>query len=792
MSIEAFDPEILQDFLTESGELLDQLEGDLVALESQSDDIELINQVFRALHTIKGSASFLALTNLVEIAHAAESALNSARNSVVSIDQAMMDLLLRAVDVLRQQFDQLAGGDTDLVKADDDLVGLLTKLGEGVQVGADAGGTGEGPSSAGDPGDNPGDDPGGDGAVQSDDADDGSDADCGPGSADASHKLDLSPEKADLLDFFIADLDTQLAEVDELLAELASETEREQAAGKLTDVGGELRKTVEFFGHDPMLRLTDGLTAAAAAATTLEMEGLDALLPRVRAVVDALRTGTDGLREGVIIEGAHAQLVEEINAISRGEAMAAPAGDASGASPATTEATCQAISPATGPATSPAGDAAEAQAAAPSPAPETANAGANAPVKAAEKPKPERTQASAPEQTIRVEVGRLEALMNLVGELVLAKNRIVELAGRTGGEAAVDAETAEQFELASGGLERVTGDIQTAVMRTRMQPLDKLFGKYPRLIRDLSQKTGKKMRLVIEGGETEVDKSVIEELGDPLIHLMRNSADHGLEPVDERLGSGKDETGEIRLAAGQEGDCVRIQIIDDGRGLNRERIAKKAIERGLSSEAEVSALSDDEVARFIFLPGFSTADEVSDLSGRGVGMDVVRTNIEKLKGTIDVSSKPGLGSVFTIKIPLTVAIMPAMNVTIGDEIFAIPLGSIVEIVRPENEQLATIVKERVLRVRGGVLPLLDACEVFDVPAGRRVEGKLALVLSWGDREVGLLVTGVLGQQEIVIKPLEGIERSGPISGATVRNDGGVSLIIDVAELVRQGAMMAAA
>ena len=327
--------------------------------------------------------------------------------------------------------------------------------------------------------------------------------------------------------------------------------------------------------------------------------------------------------------------------------------------------------------------------------------------------------------------------------------------------------------------------ISGAVMRTRMQPLDKLFGKYPRLIRDLSKKTGKQLELEIIGGETEVDKQVIEELGDPLVHLLRNSADHGIEMPADRIAAGKPAQGTITLRAAHQGNNAVISISDDGKGLSRDVIGGKALEKGLTTESELANMSDTEVFKFIFAAGFSTAAQVSDLSGRGVGMDVVRTNIERIKGTIDVTSVPGKGTTLSILIPLTVAILPAMMVKVSGETYAIPLSHILEIVRPAPEELSTILEERVIRLRGSVFPLLDASEKFDSPRlGSEKPNELAVVLHAEEKTVGLLVEEVIGQQEIVIKPLDGLERTGPFSGATVRNDGGVSLILDVAEMIR--------
>jgi two-component system chemotaxis sensor kinase CheA len=413
----------------------------------------------------------------------------------------------------------------------------------------------------------------------------------------------------------------------------------------------------------------------------------------------------------------------------------------------------------------------------------TPQTGENKP--AAEKPgdKAEKQIDKASDQTIRVEVGRLESLMNLVGELVLQKNRIGALARGMNAGTTQQQAAREAMGVAAGGLDRVTSDLQVAVMRTRMQPLDKLFGRYPRLIRDLCSKTGKKMDLVIEGGETEVDKSVIEELNDPLVHLLRNSADHGIEPPDQRAAAGKNETGTLRLIASHEGSHVRILLKDDGRGLSREKIAAKAIERGLVDASAVVGLSDRQVFDFIFLPGFSTAEKVSDLSGRGVGMDVVRTNVRKLKGEIELSSAPGSGTTVSIMIPLTVAILPAMMVAVATEVYAVPLGNILEIVKPDRTQVSTIGGNKVMRLRDTVLPLVSAGSVLGKTASE--EESFVVVLAAGEQRIGLQVTGLIGQQEVVVKPLDGAgEACRAVSGATVRDDGGVSLIVDVNEVFR--------
>ncbi|MEL6498706.1 MAG: chemotaxis protein CheA [Planctomycetota bacterium] len=754
MSLDAFDPEILQDFLTESGELLEELEGDLVTLESSPDDLELINQIFRALHTIKGSASFLGLKNLVDVAHAAETALNAARGGKINIDRAAMDLLLEAVDTVRLHMQQIAAGEA-LSEPKDGIVSGLIGLCSDAPTGAAA-------AEAG--------------AAEAGNA-------AGTVTVTAAGRtvapLELPDNKTDLIEFLLTDLDETLDQIDGQIAALHEEANRSTAADSLVDLGETLARSAEFFEFDQMAELAQLVNATGETVPSLEQPQLSCLLPRVGAIAALLREQAEGLAQSQVISCPVETLTERIQQLLDG---VDPTGDL-------------VLADDLAPLDVLMHDGAAGSSQPPAAPPDTAGTdapGAPAePADAAPKPTPPTSKSDAPaaaapvEQTIRVEVGRLETLMNLVGELVLQKNRFAALSRQIEGFEQLEAEFREDVNVAAGNLDRVTGDIQVAVMRTRMQPLDKLFGKYPRLIRDLAKKTGKKINLVIEGGDTEVDKSVLEELGDPMVHLLRNSADHGLEMPEDRVAAGKDETGTIRIVAAHEGSHVSVRIIDDGKGMPRERIAAKAVEKGIATEQEVAQLSDKEVYRFILAAGFSTAAEVTDLSGRGVGMDVVRTNIEAMKGTIDVDSTPGQGTEITIKIPLTIAIMPAMMVRVDDEIYAIPLSNLLEIVRPDDDRVSTINGRPVMRLRDSILPLLSAQELFGTEPEKRTEAPFAVVIQHNDRAFGLMVSDLIGQHEIVIKPLdEMFDRKGPISGATVRDDGGVSLIVDVAQLAR--------
>ncbi|MCE2967338.1 MAG: chemotaxis protein CheA [Phycisphaerales bacterium] len=771
MSQMAFDPELMQDFLTESGELLDQLDQDLVTLETAPGDLELLNRIFRALHTIKGSASFLQLTNLVHVAHAAESCLNAARNRVFVVCRSDMDLLLAAVDTIKKQFDDIREG-RDLTRADEEVVAKLAARGEG--GGADhphesapdaAVATAPAATAPAATAPQP--------PAPECDAPSPSEPEvqvsggASPETLGAAQErpLVLDPSKADLLDLLVVDVNETLTKLDAQVAQLTAEASRPGAAAALHELADNLNKTAEFFEFAPMSRLAQGLMKLASEARS---HAIDPAVPPARLAMALIAEQAAGLSQRKLIERPIDSFLETFTGAMTQSATPAqsPTPAASPSAQAKPSTAAAAPSPAsTAPAASPTGNAAG---------------------DAGEDKSREKHDAKAAEQTIRVEVGRLEALLNLVGELVLQKNRVNAMSRHIQAMNLGSQEFREQAGEVSGGLDRVTSDLQLAVMKTRMQPLDKIFGKYPRLIRDLAAKLGKKINLVIEGGETEVDKSVIEQLGDPLIHLMRNSCDHGLESPADRAAAGKSEVGTIRLSASNAGGHVEIRIADDGRGLNTKRISQKAIEKGLYTQAQIDQMSEQELCRIIFLPGFSTAEKISDVSGRGVGMDVVRSNIEKVKGTIDLINDPGKGCTVLIKIPLTVAIMSAMMVGVGPETYAVPLSSIVEIVRPEKDQLASINQSPVMRLRDTVLPLLQAAELFSLPASKRDDAPFAVVLSLSERRVGLMVSRLIGQQEVVIKPLdEELSRTGaggPVSGATVRDDGGVSLIVDVPRL----------
>ncbi len=388
-------------------------------------------------------------------------------------------------------------------------------------------------------------------------------------------------------------------------------------------------------------------------------------------------------------------------------------------------------------------------------------------------------------ETIRVEIRRLDNLMDLVGELVLGRNRLLQLLSELGTDGN-NAELLRELADTTTQIDFITTELQSAVMHTRMVQIGRVFNKFPRLVRDLAREFNKQIELIIEGEETELDKSLIEEISDPLVHLIRNAADHGIEDPETRRAQGKSPIGRIRLAAAQEGNHIVIEIEDDGAGIDPQKLRAKALEKGLITEKEAAEMSDREALELIFRAGFSTAQRVSKVSGRGVGMDVVKTNITKLNGTISVHSVPGQGTRFTLKLPLTLAIIQSLLVRVGEEAFAIPLHSVIEVVGLEPATVYTIKGREVIRLRDTVIPLLRVGEMLQVPDWTYCrERAYAVIVGIAHHRLGLIVDNLIGQKEIVIKPLGNYLKKVPgVAGSTILGDGRVIMILDVGELVR--------
>lgn len=387
-----------------------------------------------------------------------------------------------------------------------------------------------------------------------------------------------------------------------------------------------------------------------------------------------------------------------------------------------------------------------------------------------------KTASTKATQTVRVDINKLDKLMNLVGELVINKSRLEQIA-KTANSAAIT-ETVVQ-------LDRITSDLQNIVMNTRMVPIEQVFNRFPRMVRDLAKDLNKKINLIIEGKETELDRKVIDEIGDPLVHLLRNSIDHAIEPPDERVANGKPPEGMIHLIARQEGNSILILVQDDGRGINLEAVKSRAVQREIITSAEAEQMEPSSIMELIFRPGFSTADAITDISGRGVGLDVVRDKIQALNGSISVDTTAGLGTTFCIKLPLTLAIIQALLVEVGNEVYSIPLANIAETTCITREFIKQIQERDVVVLRGSVLPLIKLSEALEVPLTNGTSEELYVIVVKKDfTHIGLVVDNLIGLQEIVISSLNKLLGRIPgIAGAAVLGDGKVSLIIDVNTLI---------
>lgn len=751
------DSSLLQDFLTESTELIEQLDADLVKLETAAgaEQADLLNSAFRALHTIKGAAGFLGFDTLIHFAHAAEDALNRLRKGDYHVTAEVMDVLLQSADTVRAQIEAIGNGEA-IPPADETLIQRLKAIAEGriEQAVAEAppatDADGEAEAAAGDDAGTTGE---------------GEDNEVG-------QPLNLPPQKQDLVEFMAADLQEYAKQIEESIEGLKNDAARGDAAAHLVEIADNLSKTAEFFELDALTKIIALLATVGQKAGDVPGELADELSVRVAAIKLLIEEQAEALGRNRALSWPTELFEHRVAQLLTGEPLEEDLLNKHEGDPAK-------LMFIDGLRAGRRQDDPFKQGGEPAEAPKDSPAEA---VKADAADGKSKEKGPVAEQTIRVEVSRLESLLNLVGQLVLSKNRMLGLTRKLHDEK-VTQELDEAFGMAAGDLDRLTGELQVGVMRTRMQPLAKLFDRYPRVIRDMARMTEKKIELEIAGKDTEVDKSVLESLADPLVHILRNSADHGVEKPAARLEAGKPETGHIRLEAEHQGSHVRIAIIDDGKGLDREVIGNKAIERGLANPEQLASMTDTQVFNYIFEAGFSTADVVSDLSGRGVGMDVVRTNLGKVNGEINVSSTKGKGTTIEIMIPLTVAIMPAMVVGVGAHLYAVPLQAVVEIVRPENR--STISGRPVMRLREQVLPLIDMTERLGEEQVEH-DGRFVVVVGVGGQRAGLVVSKLVGQQEIVIKPLDDeYTQGGPFSGATIQDNGEVSLILDIPKLIRE-------
>lgn len=745
MSAGDMDGTLIRDFLLESNELVEQLDADLVGLEHDPDPRERLDAIFRALHTIKGAASFLNMSGVTSISHAAEDVLSSLREGKAPITESVIDALLASVDVLRSQLVEVAAG-VPPSRGPEPLIETLRAI---AARGSDQAGASDRSAASAD-----------------------GDADHEVPFGGSAVKAEFSSERVDVLPFMVTDLEESAAALREVVERMSDPKRRVELASRMSDIAESMHATADYFDLVLLKRLIALVALAAEALPSVDADRLGPLRSRLDAVRQLIDASAWSLSDGFIASWDISTLEERTRGILESEQTDANwriPGDGSASAALVHDGVVSGDADATGfrPGLPPAWG---------EQAPESPTEAEGATADGV-------SRDDGIERTVRVKVSRLEHMLRLVGEMVLTKHQMHDLMGQLQ-EQNLTRESVESALKIASDLDRLTLELQVSVMRARMQPLDKLFGRYPRIIRDLAKKTGKKVDLQIVGGDTEVDRFVLELLGDPLAHMLRNSVGHGIESPEERRAAGKNETGRIVLAAEHHGTHVRVAMDDDGRGMSRQVIARKAIEKGIATAEQIAKMSDEKVFEFIFAAGFSTAAEVSYLSGRGVGMDVVRANVSRLGGSVHVRSRTGEGTGIDIVIPVRVAIAPVMLVEVGERGYAIPLESVVEVVRYDPRTTHRRAGKEFMRLRDAVLPLMDMRTRLGEPAGTENEG-FSVVIAVGQERMGLIVDRLIGRQEVVIKPLDDEPASGGVfSGTAIRESGDTSLILDVVKLVR--------
>ncbi|TVZ38617.1 two-component system chemotaxis sensor kinase CheA [Alteromonadaceae bacterium 2753L.S.0a.02] len=743
------DEDILQDFLVEAGEIIEQLSEQLVDLEQRPDDKDLLNAIFRGFHTVKGGAGFLQLNAMVDCCHATENLFDILRNGQREVTSELMDVVLRALDTVNEQFAQVSQRD-EPTPAAPELIAALEKLISGEDLNSQPAPVNEAPaieSQASEP----------------------------PVASPAGGDIDLTDDE------FEGFLD---AISDEPKAATAPASEAPAAATQASD-SDEITED-EFEALLDQLHGTGkspkgGATAspAAPAKTVAEPAAQDSdeitpdefenLLDQLHGVGKAPGKEDDQKSPDLITDDEFEDLLDQLHGVGRGPTKSAePEKPAASASQAK-----QQVAPPPKP---------EPKAAAPSRSEQKPEAPRETKPAAGSAPKTREAaaaQVTNTETTVRVDTQRLDDIMNMVGELVLVRNRLVRL-----GLESAD----ESMQKAVANLDVVTADLQTSVMKTRMQPIKKVFGRFPRVVRDLARNLKKEINLELQGEETDLDKNLVEALADPLVHLVRNSVDHGIELPADRETKGKPRVGKVILAAEQEGDHILLSITDDGGGMDPDMLREKAVEKGLYDPDAAARLTDAEAFNLIFAPGFSTKKEISDVSGRGVGMDVVKTKITQLNGSIEIDSKVGEGTQIRIKVPLTLAIMPTLMIMLGQQTFALPLVSVNEIFHMDLTKSNIVDGQECITIREKAVPifhlkrwLVKKHASFEQPK----EGHVVIV-SVGTQRVGFVVDQLIGQEEVVIKPLGKMLHGTPgMAGATITGDGTIALILDVPSMLKR-------
>jgi two-component system chemotaxis sensor kinase CheA len=693
MSFEA-DEEILQDFLVEAGEILEQLSEQLVELENDVDNADLLNAIFRGFHTVKGGAGFLALNDLVDVCHGAENIFDLLRTGQRTVNADLMDTILSALDTINDMF-ALVKNREPLVPAEAALLAELHRLSqpEGTVTEASV------------------------------------------------------PETVETIET-IETIETVTSES----ADDMSEDEFERLLDELHGSGSPSSSPTPVVKAPDISESSNEISDDEFESLLDELHGQGAFSSEVKDTSSSIVNNSSD----EINDDEFESLLDELH----GKGNAPKASDPVSIPPQHP----------TAPPTSPVSNTASSK--------PVVTTEVKAPLsKPSATKKPAQSSTPQGETTVRVDTKRLDKIMNMVGELVLVRNRLTSL-GLTSDD--------EDLTKAVSNLDAVTTDLQGAVMKTRMQPIKKVFGRFPRVVRDLARSLNKDIQLVLEGEETDLDKNLVEALADPLVHLVRNSVDHGIEMPDVRQAQGKPRQGTVTLSASQEGDHILLTIKDDGAGMNAEKLKEIAIKRGVLDVDTAARMPDKEAFSLIFAPGFSTKTEISEVSGRGVGMDVVKTKITQLNGAVDIDSEMGVGTILEIKVPLTLAILPTLMVVVGEQTFALPLAAVNEIFHLDLTKTNNVDGQLTVIVREKAIPLfyLDQWLVKKYENKNREQGHVVIV-QLGNQQVAFVVDRLIGQEEVVIKPLDRLLHGTPgMAGATITSDGGIALIIDIPNMLK--------
>lgn len=739
------DEDILQDFLVEAGEILEALAEQLVELENNPDDSALLNAIFRGFHTVKGGAGFLSLTELVDACHGAENVFDILRTGKRRVTSELMDVILQALDAINEMFANVQAHQP-LEPATPQLLEALHRLSE--------------PEGAEDH----------------------------HAPAEPESAVELTPEPEMSIDSFDAAVlyETEVQPPSTGSIDDINDDEFERLLDELHGNGAPGRESAPVVAQVKLPELaadsaSSDITDDEFEAILDQLHGKGSFIPGEAAAVqpDAVppKTPSQSIPASTstkpgddISDDEFESLLDELHGKGK-----APIGGAAEVKPAA-KAAAPVAKPA--PAPAPAPSVAKAEPAKVEPVKPAAPPAAPAVAKEKDSGDGDGKGAAQADTTVRVDTKRLDQIMNMVGELVLVRNRLVSLS---------TVSQNEEMSKAISNLDVVTADLQGAVMKTRMQPIKKVFGRFPRVVRDLARSLQKEINLELEGEETDLDKNLVEALADPLVHLVRNSVDHGIEMPDVRVKSGKPRNGLVKLAAQQAGDHILLTIQDDGAGMDPEKLKSIAIKRGVLDPDAAARMSDTEAFNLIFAPGFSTKEQISDISGRGVGMDVVKTKINQLNGTVHIHSKLGQGTLLEIKVPLTLAILPTLMVVVGKQPFALPLAIVNEIFHLDLSKTNIVDGQLTIVVRNKAIPLfyLQHWLVRGSDKKLRREQGHVVIVQIGTQQVGFVVDALVGQEEVVIKPLDALLQGTPgMAGATITSDGSIALILDVPNLLK--------